>query len=337
MSSAVSEWASSGDRALLERCWLPVGFEDSLDSPRPATVLGRSVVVYRGDDGSAVVAADRCPHRGAQLSAGAMVDGDLRCAYHGWRFGAAGQCTRVPSQPCSVAIPSRANLAVLPSTTFGGLVWCRLNPEPALAALPDWPESTDASFRHVHPPAQQWATSAGRQVENFLDVSHFAFVHAGTFGESTDPIVADIDVEVSAGRLVQRFDFLASNPNESPLGGDEATVQRRMTYQVDLPYCSRLEIAYDDGRRDVVLLASAPVTSEVCEVFVIVARNYDHDRPAEELLAWDVAILEEDRPIIEGQRPKVLPLELVDEVSVKADRATIAYRRALRAMGFVNG
>jgi hypothetical protein len=36
---------------------------------------------------------------------------------------------------------------------------------------------------------------AGRQVEGFLDVSHFAFVHTESFGERENPEVPDYPVE----------------------------------------------------------------------------------------------------------------------------------------------
>jgi len=336
--TAAGGWLDPRDRDLLAREWMPVAFAGDVGAaggPHSSTLAGEPVVVYRGADGGVVVARDQCPHRGARLSAGAVHGGELACPYHGWRFGAGGACTRVPSQLPLVAIPPRAALTTIATTEHAGLVWACLEPGETPPRLPCWPEAADASFRLVHAPAQVWATSAGRQVENFLDVSHFPFVHAGTFGGGGEELVDDLDVEVApdARRVVQRFSFLAANPEGSPLGA-AATMQRTMTYEVDLPYASRLEIRYDDGRADVVLLASAPLTATSCTVYVTVARNYDHDRPAADLLAWDLAILEEDRPIIEGQRPAYLPLDLTAEVHVKSDRATIAYRRALRDLGF---
>jgi len=42
--------------------------------------------------------------------------------------------------------------------------------------------------------------SAGRQVEGFLDVSHFAFIHAKSFGEPDNDVVPDYRVtKTSAG------------------------------------------------------------------------------------------------------------------------------------------
>jgi Vanillate O-demethylase oxygenase C-terminal domain len=36
--------------------------------------------------------------------------------------------------------------------------------------------------------------AAGRQVQGFLDVSHFAFIHAASFGEPDNPVVPDYPI-----------------------------------------------------------------------------------------------------------------------------------------------
>ena len=64
---------------------------------------------------AAVVAApDRCPHREAPLSLGRLLDGDLECAYHGWRFGRGGRCVLVPSAADGVPLPPKAHLGDRP-------------------------------------------------------------------------------------------------------------------------------------------------------------------------------------------------------------------------------
>jgi len=81
---------------------------------------------------------------------------------------------------------------------------------------------------------QSWKTSAARQVENFMDVSHFSFVHAGTFGNPDVTEVALVDVEQTAHGLHYDFPYLANNPKNSPLGGNEV-IQRHTTYDVTSP------------------------------------------------------------------------------------------------------
>jgi len=44
------------------------------------------------------VVEDRCPHRRVPLTLGKIINGSIRCAYHGWTFdGASGSCVDVPN------------------------------------------------------------------------------------------------------------------------------------------------------------------------------------------------------------------------------------------------
>ncbi|WP_239033213.1 Rieske 2Fe-2S domain-containing protein [Leptothermofonsia sichuanensis] len=54
--------------------------------------------------GKPAAVCDRCCHRSAQLSKGKVVEGNIRCPYHGWSFNADGVCVRVPQLEKS-AIP----------------------------------------------------------------------------------------------------------------------------------------------------------------------------------------------------------------------------------------
>ena len=67
------------------------------------------------------------------------------------------------------------------------------------------------------------------------------------------------------------------------------------------------------------------------------AMNYGHDLPAEDLVAWQDRIFAQDRPILESQRPDLLPLDLAAEMNVRADRTAVTYRRWLRQRGLSFG
>src|SRR4051812_28500631 len=69
------------------------------DRPRPATLQGVPLVLFRGEGGRPGALEDRCPHRNAPLTAGRVKQGHLECAYHGWRFDQAGRCRAVPGLP----------------------------------------------------------------------------------------------------------------------------------------------------------------------------------------------------------------------------------------------
>src|SRR5215813_883919 len=64
--------------------------------PLARTICNEPLAIFRGQDGTAAVLTDRCPHRKAPLSAGEVVGNDIQCGYHGIRFAADGACTHVP-------------------------------------------------------------------------------------------------------------------------------------------------------------------------------------------------------------------------------------------------
>jgi nitrite reductase (NADH) small subunit len=67
--------------------WTQVCALEELPAPgvRTLTLGSMNVAVFRLDDGSLCAIEDRCPHRGARLSAGVIYDGDkVACTDHGW-------------------------------------------------------------------------------------------------------------------------------------------------------------------------------------------------------------------------------------------------------------
>ncbi|KAF9905825.1 hypothetical protein EC991_001230 [Linnemannia zychae] len=61
--------------------------------------LGRAFAVFRGETDEEVHVLDAmCPHLGANMAIGGLVEGDgLRCPFHGWKFeGSSGQCSDIP-------------------------------------------------------------------------------------------------------------------------------------------------------------------------------------------------------------------------------------------------
>ena len=87
--------------ALLRNYWQPVALAEELDGPRPVKavrLLGEDLVLFR--EGKSYGLLERhCPHRGADLAYGRLEGDGLRCAFHGWKFDAAGRCVETPAEP----------------------------------------------------------------------------------------------------------------------------------------------------------------------------------------------------------------------------------------------
>ena len=160
--------------------WYPVCTSDELSNkPVGVRILKHDLVAFRGKDGKPAVLSDTCIHRGAALSGGKCKDdGTIQCPYHGWRFTAAGDCTRIPSLGIKAAIPPRARVDSYPVVERYGLVF---------AFLGDLPEAERPPVMPIPEYGQpEWRATVvtldvdynyERSIENGLDAAHTEFVH----------------------------------------------------------------------------------------------------------------------------------------------------------------
>ena len=298
--------------------------------PVAVRVCGEDLVAWRTADGAVAVAPDRCPHREAPLSLGAMVGGRLECAYHGWSFGAGGRCELVPASGPDAAIPPRAHLACVRSQERYGLVWVCLD-EPD-GDLPSVPEDADPTFRRIVQSVDRWSAAATRMVDNFNDVAHFPWVHAGTFGSAAERRVAPVALEQMGDWYGWRYEVTAANDGlaGTATGQAASTVERRMTTGFHLPFLVRSTIEYPaTGLHHALLLVTTPVDDERSLFTFVVWRNDDFSVAADEVTAFDRAIGAEDKAMLE-RVPGTLPLDATTLVNTQADRASVEWRRRLR-------
>src|SRR5471032_3300680 len=101
------------------RCWYPVCLASDLAAGAVVgrDMLGTRVVAYRDPTGKPVVQSAWCPHLGADLSGGQLVEGRLRCPYHHWSFDAGGAYAHIPSGD---KIPAEARIFTYPSAEAWG-------------------------------------------------------------------------------------------------------------------------------------------------------------------------------------------------------------------------
>ncbi len=343
----------------LRYCWHPVARSEDLgERPVRAVLLGEPWVLVRlGGDGAPVAFSDRCPHRMAPLSIGSVVDGAggvgpvLRCGYHGWCFGPEGRCVEIPALgPGSAHIPPRAHLrAAAGVAERHGTVFLRpLAPEPgapgaaaldALADLPDVEEAHDPAFTAGDLPVMRARASAGLLADNFLDMAHFPFVHAATFGAG-EPVVAPMTVERATSDPVGRWSFTAASEHlflnrEDPgvaAGTRPLEQRRRVTYRVHAPFHLVLRLDFlDSGGSNVIGFFLQPETEDRCRIYSTIWRDdldHDHDR-MRDAVDFEVKVVEEDLAVQEAYDVRFLPLDPTAEVHTRADRTTLELRRML--------
>jgi vanillate O-demethylase monooxygenase subunit len=319
-----------GDWEILSRLWFPIAVAAEVgDKPRQARLLDVDLVLFRSE-GAIVVARDQCPHRGMMLSRGWVEDGQLICPYHGLHFAGDGHCTLIPSRPGG-RISDRLSLALVPALERFGLVWATLCGDDA--RLPEFDAWDNEDFQRVVCTPVDIACSAGRQVEGFLDVSHFAWAHTGTFGNRSNPVVPDYSVETNDDRLTVHYKSQVSNysPGDAHRAPPDFIWDR--TFDLFPPFSARLVVHYPEDQQLWILNAICPVSARRARLFCPIARNFDKHVPDAALREFNARVFEEDRVLVESQRPVDLPLNHQGETSIPADRTSVAYRRILKQMG----
>ena len=322
--------------AALRYCWHPVCTlaELAAAAPHPLGVrlLGTPLAVadLGGADlgGADVVAVvDRCPHRSTRLSIGWVDAGRLRCANHGWCFDATGRCIEIPSLGIPSlgggVIPERAALVPAEVEVAYDLVWVRLDAS-APTRVPPHPSFGDPRCRVLAGAPYTWPTSAGRRVENFVDLAHFPWVHDGTLGTRSEPVPPVPEVRREAGEL--RFEFV-------PPAMDAADVALFgwSGYRMPIPLTVDIEFRLATGATRWLWMTASPVDSGTCRTFWSVARDDDLDGDDATYMEFQELILREDEPVACNQDPPELVLDQ-SEVSVRTDRVSIEYRRWLREL-----
>src|SRR6059058_5927524 len=100
------------DQDALRECWHPVAYADALVSaPLRVMLLGEPVVLWRDSQGKPHALSDVCIHRGTALSLGRVVEDELMCPYHGWRYGTDGRCKAIPQLADPTRVPGKARVA----------------------------------------------------------------------------------------------------------------------------------------------------------------------------------------------------------------------------------
>lgn len=175
--------------------------------------------------------------------------------------------------------------------------------------------------------------SAPRAVENFLDMGHFPYVHTDILGAEPHTEVKEYDVEISHERgeiLATRCRFYQPRAALSADHGQDV----EYIYRVPHPYCSVLykSCPDDESWLDAIAVFCQPMTEETITAHLLQSMIDEHNS-IKELRRFQQTIFGQDKPILENQYPKRLPLDPRAETPIRADKSAIAYRRWLSETG----
>ena len=186
----------------LKHQWMPVATEKEITHrPKRFFLLGIPLVIVRLNN-TVVALQDRCPHRGAPLSAGQVKDGLLQCPYHGWRFNASGECALIPGLTKSVDCTNKQVASYEVTTHFGLIFVCLKKNETTLPLYVIPSAGTEAYPVYI----AHTLTIEGNIlniIENALDATHTNFVHKGLLRHDNkrQSITAQLSVNLTCAEV----------------------------------------------------------------------------------------------------------------------------------------
>jgi phenylpropionate dioxygenase-like ring-hydroxylating dioxygenase large terminal subunit len=321
--------------------WHCAGWSRELATgPIGRKLLGRHVVLFRDAAGAAHALGARCPHRGADLARGAVVNGCIQCPFHGWRFDGLGRCVRVPSQPETARISSAARVPSFPLREDDGTLWIWMGrgemhgsePPRQRAPLPDRfvrrlffaPQLTEAPFLNV--------------LENAFDKAHLPFIHTGSFGHDQNALVARQRITVDADAQGLRAEDDPDSPwhvEPKVPSGLVGWLGRLLGLRKPVSQYARFDVGggvelyleYPDGTYDFFVTRITPADEERTWLFVESARTRAPHAVGDWLQRRVIGkLLQEGKretSVILGPGPGDSP----SRVSVESDRVGLAVRR----------
>ncbi len=159
--------------------WYVAGLiEEFGDRPQAKTLLERSIVFYRTENGALNAFQNRCLHRSFPLSEGFVKGDNLICRYHGIHYAPDGTIARIPCQETA----SNRRLHKYPLREAGPFlfIWMGDPDQPDDAKFPDVSFLSSSGYRTI---AESLRINGNYLLmhENLNDLTHFAFLHKDSF------------------------------------------------------------------------------------------------------------------------------------------------------------
>lgn len=171
--------------------------------PIARTLLGVPLVLFRDAEGKPGALLDRCPHRNVPLSIGEVVEGQLQCPYHGWRFDREGTCKHIPSLVGN-SIHKAHHAPGYAAMDSDGFVWVYSTPNEKPTTEPYKFPQLGPGYTTVRRRVEANSTMHAA-LENALDVPHTQFLHRGLFRSKPRGIEITAHVTRTRDRVVAEY------------------------------------------------------------------------------------------------------------------------------------
>lgn len=175
--------------ALFRSIWLPALLSSQLPpgqtTPVRLKLLGEELIAFRDGAGKVGIVQAHCLHRGAPLFFGKIEQTGIRCAYHGWLYGATGQCLEMPSES-TPNLCQKMRIKAYEVQERADIVWIYMgeNQPPALPRFPWMDLPASQRLASVWIQETNWMQGA----EGEIDSSHVSTLHKSENGVKSDRV-----------------------------------------------------------------------------------------------------------------------------------------------------
>jgi vanillate O-demethylase monooxygenase subunit len=330
----------------LRNVWYMAAWADEVDIGKPLarTFLDQPVLLFRTAAGEIRALLDRCPHRFAPLSLGAVSGDRITCLYHGLQFDGSGACVENPHGPITAGLKVRA----YPVVEAYRAIWIWTG-DPAEA---DPAKLRDLSFLAEAPETafnSGYLRGQGHYqlfVDNILDLSHTDFLHPTTLGGGS--------ITRTPAEVEQRADGIISlswHPrNEVPT----PVLSRRLPEGTRVDAWTEVEWSApgimtmstgavptgtrrEDGETSLNVHIMTPETSSTTHYFFASTRDFmlENVEFNEQVRKSRLAIFStEDAPMIAGQQARMANADFwsLKPNLLSVDKGAVLARRRMEAM-----
>ena len=285
----------------LKEYWYIAAKSKELGSqPISRTLLGEPLVLFRGKDGSPAALIDRCAHRNMALSLGQVRNGCVQCPYHGWKYGADGKCSEIPSLSVNSSIPPNARVRAYPVEESDGVVWVYLGlqtPKP----LPRFPHCMESGWM-TFTMKTRFPANALACLENFLDCPHTTYVHRGWFRSNE---AHKVNAKVRYGKESVEVEFFNERDAKSVVSRLLFPSNEKMTHtdKFFMPATSRVDYVFSSGRHFIITSQCTPISEHETEVYTVITFRFGRISPLVRLFFEPLCrrIIRQDVDILHAQ------------------------------------
>ncbi|WP_300303316.1 aromatic ring-hydroxylating dioxygenase subunit alpha [Ferrovibrio sp.] len=331
MSSTVS--TSSEDKAIdallakgLRNRWYAI-CPSSFVADKPVSLrrCGYKMVLWRDLQGQLHALEDHCPHRGAPLSVGIVMDDRIACGYHGVQVDKAGVAVAVPGSP-GCKLEGMQCVKVFPTQERNEMIFAYVgdekHPTPPKLELPEELSSPEFSSFVCY---AEWKGDYRYVIDNVMDPMHGTYLHRQSHSMSFGDTRAKFQIrDTETGFVFEKTDQRNVNFDWTEFGDTGAHWLR-----LEIPY----PVTGGPGGNFHIVGMYTPITEGVAAVTHWRCRRVSGwQRDAWRFLyknrleARHWHVLEQDRTVLEVMEPDANQREIL----YQHDMGLVRLRRLLR-------